>query len=292
VHNLVIAVLLSVLVSACAEGKFVRKPAFTEQCETQHHTVPPVESAFTMLVWNIHDRAQPGSVYANDGHTEAEVVCIAEIAKHYDLVLFQESFQHPLQIPKATRHAWSNYPTFQRGGGGNWWPLRWLCEICRSPGLLLLAAEPALFTYAEPYTAFAGWHTALNKSDNFFSKGFQLVRFPTMWVLNSHNDAGRGQSSIDARRHQFRQITTALYTLVPHEAALLIGLDANLRPDIEPQDAVILDEFLKANHLTVIVQHGPDIIAARNLTVLSPQVLPLEDVLSDHDALSAVVVGK
>ena len=286
----IVAALVGVmLMSACAEGRFVRKPAFTETCGTQHNTSPPVESAFTVLVWNIHDRAQPGSVYANDGHTESEVVCIAEIAKQYNLVFLQESFQHPRQIPTATNHTWSHYPIFQTGGGGNWWPLRWLCEICRSPGLLMLASEPALFSYAEPYTAFAGWHTALNKSDHFFSKGFQLVRFPGMWVLNSHNDAGRGQASIDARRQQFRQITTALYTLVPPEAALLIGMDANLRPDREPQDAVILEEFLTANELTLIVQHGPDLIAARNLRIVSPLVLPLEGVLSDHDALSVIV---
>ena len=282
-------ILVVFFISACAEGKHVQKPTLTAACDTEYQIPIPVEDEFTVLVWNIHDRAHEGSVYSNEWHTEGEITCIAEIAKRYDLVLFQEAFIHPQQIAHATEHPFMNYPAFQEGGGGNWWPLRWLCEICRTPGLLALSSERPLFVYAEPYTAFIGLHTKANKSDSFFSKGLQLIRFPAMWVLNSHNDAGRGDLSVAAREKQFRQITRALYTLVPPEAPLLIGMDANLRPDHDPRDGVILAEFLRANQLTLIQQHGPDLIAVRNMTAANPQVLSLEDVLSDHDALSVVV---
>jgi hypothetical protein len=240
-------------------------------------------------VWNIHDRLLPGSLFSSGGHSEEEVACIGDLAKQFDLVLFQEAFVRPAQLARYTEHTWSDHPMFTQGGGADWWPLRAMCDICLSPGLLMLAQEKPEFVHAEPYEAFAGWNTDLNKADDFFSKGFQLVKFTTFWVLNSHMDAGRGQDSIDARALQFRQITAAFKRLVPNDAPLLIGMDSNLRPDKEEQDGKILREFLEANALTLVQQSGPDLIATRNLRIEQPRSLPLKDVLSDHNALSGIV---
>jgi len=242
-----------------------------------------------VLVWNIHDRVLPGSLFSSGGHSEEEIACIGDLASKFDLVLFQEAFVRPAQIARYTKHAWSNHLMFTEGGGGDWWPLRMMCEICLSPGLLMLAGDKPLSIFAEPYADFAGWNTDLNKADDFFSKGFQLVQFPRFWVINSHMDAGRGQDSIEARSLQFRQITTALKSLVPPNAPLFIGMDANLRTDLEDQDGEILREFLEENGLTLVFQNGPDLIATRNLQTERPQALPLKDVLSDHNALSAII---
>ncbi len=242
-----------------------------------------------VLVWNIHDRLLQGSIFSSKGHSEEEISCISDVVSQYDLVLLQEAFVRPTQIARYTQHAWSNHPLFTEGGGGDWWPLRWTCEICLSPGLLILAQEQPMSVHSEPYEAFAGWNTDLNKADDFFSKGFHLVQFPKFWVLNSHMDAGRGQDSINARTLQLRQITVALKQLVPSDAPLLIGMDSNLRPKKEEQDKEILEEFLNANQLILIQQNGPDLIAARNLRTEHPQFLPLKDVLSDHDALSVKI---
>ncbi|MCA9470544.1 MAG: hypothetical protein MRJ96_10210 [Nitrospirales bacterium] len=290
--------MLVVAMSACV-GKFETKPDFTEACLIDWKTqatidesgLPSVSTGHRVhvLVWNIHDRLLGESAIAKGGHTEGEVVCIGEIATRYDLVLFQEAYVRPAQIARYTNHAWSHHPVFEEGGGGDWWPLRAFCEICLTPGLLMLAREEPGPVYSEPYEAFAGWNTKRNKADDFFSKGFQLVNFEKFWALNSHMDSGRGQASIDARVLQFRQITNALKRLVPQGAPLLIGMDSNLRSEQEPQDGKILEEFLEANGLTLVRHVGPDLIAVRNLQVENPQVLPLKGVLSDHNALTVVI---
>jgi len=282
---------------ACV-GQFETKPALTSACQIDWQRQAGITAAdlpastpskgLHVLVWNIHDRLLPDSIFSNGGHTE-EVACIGDLASQFNLVLAQEAFVRPTQLARYTGHAWADHPLFSEGGGGDWWPLRVLCEICLSPGLLMLAQEPPSFVYSEPYEAFAGWNTTLNKADDFFSKGFQLVQFPTFWVLNSHMDAGRGQDSIDARALQFRQITAAFRRFVPYDAPLLIGMDSNLRPDREKQDGEVLHEFLEANALTLIRQSGPDLIAVRNLSVENPQSLSLKDVLSDHNALSVII---
>ncbi len=283
---------------ACV-GRFETKATLTSKCHLDWREQARITDSLLpdstvaeglhVLVWNIHDRLLSDSMFSSSGHTEEEVTCIGDVASQFDLVLFQEAFVRPAQIARYTGHVWPNHPRFMEGGGADWWPLRAMCEICLSPGLLMLAQEKPEFVHAEPYEAFAGWNTDLNKADDFFSKGFQLVQFPTFWVLNSHMDSGRGQDSIEARVLQFRQITATLMRLVPNDAPLLIGMDSNLRPEQEEQDRNVLREFLDANALTLVRQSGPDLIASRNLRIESPQSLPLKDVLSDHNALSAIM---
>ena len=286
-----------VALNSCV-GKFDTKPTLDAACnidwQQQAGITPSTLPAFVktnglhVLVFNIHDRLLPGSLFSKAGHTEEEVACLGDLASQFDLVLFQEAFVRPAQIARYTKHAWSNHPLFQEGGGGDWWPLNMMCEICMSPGLLMLARDEPEVVHGEPYEAFAGWNTKLNKADDFFSKGFQLVKFRGFWVLNSHMDSGRGQDSIEARGLQFRQITASLKQLVPETAPLLIGMDSNLRPEKEEQDGKILEEFLQSNNLRLIRHHGPDLIAVRNLAFENPQTLPLKDVLSDHNALSGI----
>ena len=291
-------VILLTALNACV-GTFETKATLTSACHLdwqQQARIPAfvlpdsvAHDGLHVLVWNIHDRLLPGTLFSSDGHSEEEVACIGDLATRFDLVLFQEAFVRPAQIARYTKHAWSDHPLFFEGGGGDWWPLRAMCDICLSPGLLMLAPEQPEFVHAEPYEAFAGWNTGLNKADDFFSKGFQLVKFPTFWALNSHLDAGRGQDSIEARALQFRQITAAFKRFVPNDAPLLIGMDSNLRPDKEEQDGEILGEFLEANALTLVRHSGPDLIAVRNLRIRQPQTLPLKGILSDHNALSVIM---
>jgi len=290
--------LVLAMLTACV-GNFETKPILTSACHIDWQKQAGITSGILphskvddglhVLVWNIHDRLLPGSLFSSGGHSEEEVACIGDLASRFDLVLFQEAFVRPAQLSRYTGHAWSNHPMFTEGGGADWWPQRVMCEICLSPGLLMLAQEQPEFIHAEPYEAFAGWNTDLNKADDFFSKGFQLVQFPSFSVLNSHLDAGRGQDSIDARALQFRQITTALKRLVPSDAPLLIGMDSNLRPDKEEQDGEVLREFLEANALTLVRHSGPDLIAVRNLRIQQPQTFPLKGILSDHNALSVIM---
>ena len=298
ISAILVALLVLAMLAACV-GKFETKATLTSPCSLdweQQARMPAsmlpdsiAQDGLHVLVWNIHDRLLPGTLFSSGGHSEKEIACIGDLATRFDLVLFQEAFVRPAQIARYTKHAWSDHPLFREGGGGDWWPLRMMCEICLSPGLLTLAQEQPMFVHAEPYEVFAGWNTELNKADDFFSKGFQLIQFPNFWALNSHMDAGRGQDSIDARALQFRQITTALKRLVPSDAPLLIGMDSNLRPDKEEQDGEILREFLEGNALTLVLHSGPDLIAVRNLRIQQPQTFPLKGILSDHNALSVIM---
>ncbi|MEX2493531.1 MAG: hypothetical protein WD425_17405 [Nitrospirales bacterium] len=292
------AVIILMMLGACV-GRMDTKPALTGRCGIDWQEKSGIMNAdlsdsstnrtLHVLVFNIHDRLLPGSLFSSDAHTDEDVACIGDLASQYDLVLFQESFVRPSQLARYTGHAWADHPHFTEGGGGDWWPLRMMCEICLSPGLLMLAREHPKVVHAEPYEAFSGWNTDLNKADDFFSKGFQLVELPAFWVLNSHMDAGRGQESIEARALQFRQVTAALRRLVPIDAPLLVGMDANLRPDLEEQDRKVLEEFLQSNGLTLVHQNGPDLIAVRHVEVGHPRTLLLKGVLSDHNALSVIL---
>lgn len=295
---LVLSLIALLMLNACL-GKFETKPALTEPCrlDWQQHVglaegpLPDstVSRGLPVLVFNIHDRLLSDSFFSTEAHTEEEVACIGDLASKFDLVLFQEAFVRPAQLAHYTKHAWANHPLFTEGGGGDWWPLRAMCNICLSPGLLMLAREQPEAVHSEPYEAFAGWNTDLNKADDFFSKGFQLVKFPTFWVLNSHMDAGRGEASIEARALQFRQISAGIRRLISPDAPLLVGMDANLRPDQEERDAEILQEFLKANALTLVQQSGPDLIAVRGIRTDHAQSLPFKGILSDHNALSVIM---
>ena len=296
--RILVSLLVLTMLTACV-GNFETKPILTSACHIDWQKQagitsgilpnPTADDVLHVLVFNMHDRLLPGSLFSSGGHSEEEIACIGDLATQFDLVLFQEAFVRPAQIADYTKHAWADYPRFAKGGGADWWPLRAMCDICLSPGLLMLAQEKPEFVYAEPYEAFAGWNTDLNKADDFFSKGLQLVQFPSFWVLNSHMDAGRGQDSIDARALQFRQVTTALKRFVPSDAPLLIGMDSNLRPDKEEQDGEILREFLEANALTLVRHIGPDLIAVRNLRIQQPQTFTLKGILSDHNALSVIM---
>ncbi len=296
--QVVASVFACISFSACV-GKFETKDTLTAECQRHWQQEAGMDTdalrhslsreGWHVLVWNIHDRLLPGSLILGKGHSEEDVVCIGDLASKFDLVLFQEAFVRPAQIARYTNHRWADHPVFEEGGGGDWWPLRMMCEICLTPGLLMLAQEEPQFVYAEPYKAYAGWNTDLNKADDFFSKGFQLVQFPAFWVLNSHMDSGRGQASIEARVMQFQQITAALKRLVPEDAPLLIGMDSNLRPDQEEQDEEILQRFLQDNDLSLMRHNGPDLIAARYLGLENVQTLPSENILSDHNALSVTV---
>jgi hypothetical protein len=66
-------------------------------------------------------------------------------------------------------------------------------------------------------------------------------------------------------------------------------MDANLPPDQDERDAEILEEFLKANALTLVRQTGPDLMADRGIHTDYPQSLSFKGVLSDHNALSVII---
>ncbi|TFG63117.1 MAG: hypothetical protein E4H32_04850 [Nitrospirales bacterium] len=109
------------LLSACV-GKFETKNVLTATCGTDWQRQAGIherdipdgteKKGLRVLVWNIHDRLLPDSIFSSDAHTEEEVACIGDLASRYDLVLFQEAFVRPEQLVRYTGHAWANHPLF------------------------------------------------------------------------------------------------------------------------------------------------------------------------------------
>ena len=95
------------MLTACV-GKFETKATLTSSChfDWQQQAGIPVsvlpdsiaDEGLHVLVWNIHDRLLPGSLFSSGGHSEEEVACIGDLATQFDLVLFQEAFVRPAQI--------------------------------------------------------------------------------------------------------------------------------------------------------------------------------------------------
>ena len=105
-----------IVLNSCV-GKFETKPTLTATCGTdwqlqagiQERDIPASTEnmGLRVLVWNIHDRLLPGSLFSSDAHTEGEVACIGDLASRYDLVLFQEAFVRPAQLVSYTGHEYS-----------------------------------------------------------------------------------------------------------------------------------------------------------------------------------------
>ena len=111
---------------ACV-GTFETKLALTAVCDNDWQRqvetkaalpVTRANNGFQVLVFNIHDRLLPYSLFSSEAHSEEEVVCIGDLASRYDLVLLQEAFVRPAQVAQYTGHAWADYPLFTEGGGG------------------------------------------------------------------------------------------------------------------------------------------------------------------------------
>ena len=102
------------------------------------------------------------SFFLSVAHTEEEVACLGDLASKFDLVLVQETFVPPAQLAQYTKHAWRNHPFFTGGGGGDWWPLRAMSNICLSPELLMLAREQPESIHSTHHKTFVGWNTDLS----------------------------------------------------------------------------------------------------------------------------------
>ncbi|MCA9497845.1 MAG: hypothetical protein KC588_01490 [Nitrospira sp.] len=164
--------LLALTVLSACLGKLETKSTFTKPCRPDWQQQAGLSEAalpdstvshgLPVLVFNIPDHLLSDSFFLSVAHTEEEVACLGDLASKFDLVLVQETFVPPAQLAQYTKHAWINHPFFTESGGGDWWPLRAMSNICLSPELLMLAREQPESIYSTHHKTFVGWNTDLN----------------------------------------------------------------------------------------------------------------------------------
>ena len=247
-----------------------------------------------ILVYNTHGLP---SAFAGDD-PEGRFPLIGERTKGYQLSLLQEDFaHHDLLLESINKES-----VVVRGNANN----KLLCPFCSGSGLTIISnlkKEWQLEVNSEAFNACSGWLGGLN--DCFASKGFQLARIQTpseksVFILNTHLDAGRSTSDRKVRVEQLNQILSKIEKVTNGEALIIAG-DLNLRWN-DPKDRALLENFM--TDLTLIdpitetqsEREWPilDYILYRNGQTTSLQVLEVgEDPkfqyengpLSDHPAL-------
>tara|TARA_Y100000590_G_scaffold380960_1_gene449682 strand:+ start:57 stop:920 length:864 start_codon:yes stop_codon:yes gene_type:complete len=247
-----------------------------------------------ILVYNTHGLP---SAFAGDD-PEERFPLIGEKTKGYQLSLLQEDFaHHDLLLENLNKES-----VVMRGNANS----KSLCPFCSGSGLTIISnleKDWQLEVNSEAFGSCSGWLGGLN--DCFASKGFQLARIQTpseksLYILNTHLDAGRSTSDRRVRAQQLNKILAKVKQETSKEALIVVG-DLNLRWN-DPKDRALLENFMA--DLTLIdpitetqsEREWPilDYILYRNGQTTSLQVLEVgEDPkfqyengpLSDHPAL-------
>jgi len=247
-----------------------------------------------ILVYNTH--GLPTAFVGDD--PEERFPLIGEKTKAYQLSLLQEDFAHHELLLKNL----SKESIAIRGNGNN----KSLCPFCSGSGLTMISnfeREWQLEVNSEAFNSCSGWLGGLN--DCFASKGFQLARIETpsgktLFILNTHLDAGRSSSDRKAREQQIKQIIEKVILETSGETLIVAG-DLNLNWN-DPKDLSLLETFNNALQLKdslkgIQAKRGwpiLDYILYRNGKTSSLEVLEIgEDTsfnylkgpLSDHPAL-------
>ena len=188
-----------------------------------------------ILVYNTHGLP---SAFAGDD-PEGRFPLIGERTKGYQLSLLQEDFaHHDLLLESINKES-----VVVRGNANN----KLLCPFCSGSGLTIISnleKEWQLEVNSEAFNACSGWLGGLN--DCFASKGFQLALIQTpseksVFILNTHLDAGRSTSDRKVRVEQLNQILSKIEKVTNGEALIIAG-DLNLRWK-DPQDSLLLEAF-------------------------------------------------
>ena len=248
-----------------------------------------------ILVYNTH--GLPG-IFLRD-KPEIRFPLIGEKTKEYELSLLQEDYAHHGKLVSFTK---SESKIF-RGRLGN----NLLCPICTGSGLTSIANLPQDWNIEvanEGFKTCSGWISGWN--DCFAKKGFQILKITppsreSLFIVNTHLDAGSRESDRKARKNQLNQIILTLNETIKGEALILVGdlnlnsknsedlkLLQNLKEKLSLTDAFLnisIDEkwqvldyilFRKGkSHTFIVTEAGED-----------TSLYSKEGPLSDHPALS------
>ena len=248
-----------------------------------------------ILVYNTHGLP---AIFLRD-KPEIRFPLIGDKTKQYELSLLQEDYAHHRKLISSTK----NGSKIFRGRLGN----KILCPICTGSGLTSIANLPQdwnIEVVNESFKTCSGWISGWN--DCFAKKGFQILKITppsreSLFIVNTHLDAGSRESDRKARKNQLNQIILTLNETIKGEALILVGdlnlnsknsedlkLLQNLKEKLSLTDAFLnisIDEkwqvldyilFRKGkSHTFIVTEAGED-----------TSLYSKEGPLSDHPALS------
>jgi hypothetical protein len=168
-----------------------------------------------ILVYNTH--GLPG-IFLRD-KPEIRFPLIGDKTKEYELSLLQEDYAHHKKLISSMK---SESKIF-RGRLGN----KFLCPICTGSGLTSIANLPHdwnIEVVNESFKTCSGWISGWN--DCFAKKGFQILKITpplreSLFLVNTHLDAGSRESDRRARKNQLDQIILTLNKKIKGEALIL-----------------------------------------------------------------------
>ena len=195
-----------------------------------------------ILVYNTH--GLPG-IFLRD-KPEIRFPLIGDKTKEYELSLLQEDYAHHKKLISSMK---SESKIF-RGQLGN----KFLCPICTGSGLTSIANLPHdwnIEVVNESFKTCSGWISGWN--DCFAEKGFQILKITppmreSLFLINTHLDAGSRESDRKARKNQLEQIILTLNKKIKGEALILAGdLNLNLK---NSEDLRLLRDLKEKLNLT------------------------------------------
>ena len=195
-----------------------------------------------ILVYNTH--GLPG-IFLRD-KPEIRFPLIGDKTKEYELSLLQEDYAHHKELISSTK----NGSKIFRGRLGN----KLLCPICTGSGLTSIANLPQdwiIEVVNKSFKTCSGWISGWN--DCFAKKGFQILKITppsreSLFIVNTHLDAGSRESDRKARKNQLKQIISTLNKTINDEALILAG-DLNLNSK-NLEDLKLLENLKERLNLT------------------------------------------
>ena len=198
-----------------------------------------------ILVYNTHGLPE---IFIDD-NPKMRFPIIGEKTRDFNISLLQEDYSHHEELSSGL----STESIAYRGGMGTF-----LCPFCTGSGLTSIFNLPdswLIDVENETYKDCSGWLRGAN--DCFAYKGFQIIKITSpnkkhFHIINTHMDAGRGDSDRYVREKQLEHIVSSIKK--KDIKALIVAGDLNLNSK-DLGDMKLLTQFKNELSLMDTFEH-------------------------------------
>ena len=198
-----------------------------------------------ILVYNTHGLPERFI----DDNPKMRFPIIGEKTQDFNISLLQEDYSHHEELSSGL----STESIAYRGGMGTF-----LCPFCTGSGLTSIFNLPdswLIDVENETYKDCSGWLRGAN--DCFSYKGFQIIKITSpnkkhFHIINTHMDAGRGDSDRYVREKQLEHIVSSIKK--KDIKALIVAGDLNLNSK-DLRDMELLTQFKNELSLMDTFEH-------------------------------------
>ena len=198
-----------------------------------------------ILVYNTHGLPE---IFIDD-NPKMRFPIIGEKTQDFNISLLQEDYSHHEELSSGL----STESIAYRGGMGTF-----LCPFCTGSGLTSIFNLPdswLIDVENETYKDCSGWLRGAN--DCFAYKGFQIIKITSpnkkhFHIINTHMDAGRGDSDRYVREKQLEHIVSSIKK--KDIKALIVAGDLNLNSK-DLGDMELLTQFKNELSLMDTFEH-------------------------------------